>query len=137
MLEIAALLLAHEADAKAATEAHTIMAAQVCARLRPVLSTLMGATGFRSLLSRALILASAGTPALRALTVDAGGALVQTDDAADMAALENGEANLALVAQLLSLLVAFIGNTLTLQLLADIWPRVLHHDSKSRTGDRK
>lgn len=138
MLEIAALLMAHESDVEPAANAGTAKGAIICEKLRPMLSTLMGATGFHTLLTRALVLASADVPALRALTVDTSGSLVQANSSLDPAAALHGtEAGVTLVAQLLSLLVAFIGETLTLQLLADIWPRVLHHDPNFRTGDRK
>ena len=40
-----------------------------------------------------------------------------------------------LVAHLLSLLVAFIGEALTLQLLVEIWPPLLAHTSSFSTGD--
>lgn len=137
MLEIAALLIAHEAGVENGAAIDPGAAAGICEKLRPALSILMGATGFRILLARALKLASTEAPALRALSVNSGGSLVNADDAVDTAVLYDTEAGVALVAQLLSLLVAFIGDTLTLQLLADIWPRQLAHVSKSRTGDRK
>lgn len=138
MLEIAALLIAHQANAQSGKNLRTRTAADVCDELRPMLSMLMGATGFRTLLTRALKLASAEAPALRALTVDAGGSLVQVDASpANAASLHDTDGGAVLVAQLLSLLVAFIGDTLTVQLLRDIWPRIPAHDINFRTGERK
>lgn len=115
-----------------------ISAAEICDKLRPKLSTLMGATGFRALLRRALVLASLEAPSLRSLIVDTEGALVRADGATGQLADSNDIAGgVVLIAQLLSLLVAFIGEGLTMQLLVEIWPRFLADNSKFETGDQE
>jgi hypothetical protein len=136
MLEIGTVLMTHETRRGTVTAA--VAAAVICDKVRPKLSTLMGATGFRTLLTRALTLASRDVPALRDLKVDTAGALVlsdattgQVDKSADITS------GAVLVAQMLSLLMAFIGEALTLQILREIWPGPLLNHSHLKTGDRE
>jgi CheY-like chemotaxis protein len=83
-------------------------------KLRPQLATLMGEGGFRALLARALALAGREVPWLRAVLVKADGSLeglvepLQKPPGPD-ALLEGG---VVLLAQLLGLLAAFIGENL-------------------------
>lgn len=95
----------------------------VCARLRPHLATLMGSTGFRVLLTRALAMVQAKNLWLRTLQVDDDGLLADLSEAAGLAgAAAIADGSVTLIAQLLTLLVAFIGEALTLQLIRDVWP---------------
>jgi hypothetical protein len=133
MLELSRALVAQEVDG---VQAPTARARDVCEKLRPTLSTLMGATGFRALLSRALALASTEVPALGQLEIDASGSLVyRAAISAEANRINDTEGDVVLVAQLLSLLVAFIGENLTRQLLLDVWPQSLAHGSNLQTGD--
>ncbi|MEO6751492.1 MAG: hypothetical protein ABIP85_06920 [Chthoniobacteraceae bacterium] len=98
---------------------------RVCAKLRGPLGKLMGIAGFRSLLSRALVLAAAEVPWLAALQIEADGSLEGLNELEvqlDWPATAEGE--IVLVAQLLGLLVTFIGAGLTVRLLHDIWPEL-------------
>jgi hypothetical protein len=94
-------------------------------KLRPQLATLMGHGGVRALIGRALVLAMQEVSWLRALHVNADGdleglaALGAQLDPADYL-----EGRMVLLAQLLGLLVAFIGPGLTLRLVSEIWPRI-------------
>ena len=91
--------------------------------------TLMGDTGFRALLSRALARAEADVPSLRAVKVEADGSLAGLDKLELQAAPEQlAEGRVVLVSQLLGLLVAFIGETLTLHLVREIWPKLSVND---------
>src|SRR5687768_6761794 len=110
--EIARRLRVYELTAGAAGTAAAAPAFRVCQRLRLPLGKLLGTDGFRALLSRALTLAAAQVPWLRGLHINAEGNVegVEGED------LEHkwGEAALtlaeiALVAELLGLLVTFIG----------------------------
>lgn len=92
--------------------------------LRSHLSMLMGQGGFQALLARALVLASAEIPWLNAVRVGADGdleglAVAQTTSDANLS-----EGEVLLLAQLLSLLVAFIGIALTLRVINQIWPQL-------------
>jgi hypothetical protein len=105
---------------------------RVCEKLRPNLATLMGLAGFRALLSRALALAAAEVPSLRAVQVKADG-LLQVPQ--ELTTNKAGDAEVILAAQLLGLLVAFIGADLTLRLVHEVWPKVpLNHLNFDRGG---
>lgn len=116
-------LLALEASAGTAREAEGSPAFRVCEKLRRPLSVLAGTAGFRSLLSRALALASDEIRWLKAVHVNADGSLDLTGlDQARLSAAEIAEGKAVLVAELIGLLVTFIGATLTLGLLQEAWP---------------
>lgn len=99
-------------------------------QLRPHLSMLMGRNGVEALLSRALLRATAEVPWLTVVRVVADGELGGLNvahaafDAADFA-----EGEVALLAQLLGLLEAFIGPALTLRLLNQLWPQLSFEDA--------
>ena len=114
-------LLALEASPGKTREAEGSAAFAVCERLRQPFSTLAGVAGFRSLLSRALTLASEEIRWLKGVRVNADGSLGGLDDA-QLSDAEIAEGEAVLVAQLIGLLVTFIGATLTLQLLQQAWP---------------
>ena len=94
-------------------------------RLRPPLASLMGIDGFRALLSRALALAGAEVPWLRAVRVESDGTLDGwMQPYALLGPEQYHEGRVVLLAQLLGLLVAFIGERLTLRLLLEEWPKL-------------
>lgn len=93
--------------------------------LRPQLTNLMGNGGFRGLLSRALALGNEEVRWLRAVHVTADGALDGWKELhAQLDPAEFTEGKIVLLAQLLGLLVAFIGAGLTSRLVLDIWPEL-------------
>jgi hypothetical protein len=94
----------------------------VVEKLRGSLVTLSGAAGFRALLSRALVLANPEVRWLRAVNIKADGSLECPAEMAQLDKEEVAKAEVALVAQLLGLLVTFIGESLTLRLVQDAWP---------------
>jgi hypothetical protein len=99
-------------------------------KLRPHLSTLMGRSGFQALLARALLLAAAEAPWLTAVRVVADGEMEGLTVAyakVDAAAFSEGE--IVLLAQLLRLLVGFIGPALTLRLINQLWPQLSFNDA--------
>jgi|SRR5688572_20802440 hypothetical protein len=135
MLALSRVLMVHETRGQKPF-VNEFAAAVVCEKLRPTLSTLMGATGFRALLGRALVLASAETPTLLHLQVDAAGTLIYSEPLSGRDDCKGDiKGSLVLVAHLLTLLVAFIGENLTLQILREIWPPLRANDSNSMTGD--
>ena len=117
-------------EATASAEVDDPRAFRAISKLRPHLSMLMGRRGFQALLARALVLATAEVPWLTAVRVVADGeleglAVAQTTvDAADFS-----EGEVALLALLLGLLVAFIGPALTLRLINQIWPQLSFNDA--------
>ena len=87
--------------------------------------TLMGNGGFGVVLARAVALAGKQVPWLRGvrLTPDAGDLLGQVEAlAAPVEPQEVAAGRVVVVAQLLGLLVAFIGEVLMLRLVREIWP---------------
>ena len=121
MRKLARRIIALEAGYKSLNAAHF----QVCENLRPQLATLVGNEAFRALLAHALALATAEVPALRAVRVKEDGTLEASDEIHEQINADIFfEGRIVLVAQLLGLLVAFIGENLTLRLLYESWPKV-------------
>jgi hypothetical protein len=120
---LAQRLLAYEAVAGENSVPAESAAFRVCAKLRQPLITLAGVVGFRSLLSRALTLAKAEAPRLSAVQVAADGSLKGLDELASQTDKEHaGDGGAILIAQLIRLLLIFIGEGLTLRLVQDVWP---------------
>ena len=96
----------------------------VIERLQISLAKFAGDAGSTSLLRRAVVLASADVPSLQSVKIGPNGRL----DGIEQLAAETGagalgdEAAVAITAHLLWLLVAFIGEPLTLRLLRESWP---------------
>ena len=125
MRDFAERLIAYETKGNKPSKTKTPTACLVCEKLRPHLATLMGNTGFRALLSRALALANAEIIWLRAVHVKADGSLEGLDELhAQLDPDEFFEGCVVLLAQLLGLLVAFIGENLTLRLVREVWPKL-------------
>jgi len=129
MRNIAERLIAYETSERKSSGTKTGANFPVCEKLRPHLVTLMGSTGFRALLSRALARAEAEIPSLRAVQVDADGSMTGFDKLEVQAAPDElARAPVALVVQLLGLLAAFIGESLMLQIVRDVWPQMARED---------
>jgi len=108
----------------------------VTEKLCPHLSILMGNAGFRALLLRALVLANAEFPWLHTLQIKADGSLEGLDKIeAQVEPEELANAGVVLLAQLLGLLVAFIGENLTLHLMHDVWSNLALNDLNFSQGD--
>jgi hypothetical protein len=125
MRSLARHLIGQERPASRLSAAENPAAFDVIDKLRPHLATLMGNIGFRALLSRALALANEEVSWLRAVHVKADGSLeglAELHAQLDPAVFLQGR--IVLLAQLLGLLVAFIGKSLTSRVLAEIWPHI-------------
>jgi len=135
MRNYAKRLIELEAEGKKSCQNNFPEAIHVCGKLRPPLATLMGNGGFRALLSRALALASADIPWLRAAHVGADGALAgMAEIRGQLSAEASFEGSVELVAQLLRLLVAFIGENLALRLVREVWPSATLHERELLKG---
>ena len=123
--DVAKLLGAYEARGNKSAEKKPPAAFPVSDKLRPHLATLVGNAGYRALLARALALAGEEVPWLRGLHVKADGTLEGLEEIhAKLGADDFIKGRSILVAHLLGLLVAFIGEGLTLRLVREIWPKV-------------
>jgi hypothetical protein len=125
MRDFAERLIAHETRENKSSETKTSSPFLVGEKLRPHLAPLMGNVGFRALLSRALALANAEGPWLRAVHIKADGSFEGLDElGAQVDPDEIFKGRVVLLAQLLGLLVAFIGEDLTLRLVREVWPKL-------------
>jgi hypothetical protein len=133
--DLARSLVASETDASAMslqTEAATV---RVYDRLRRQLGAPVGIGGFQALASRALALAKSESPRLSAVQITANGGLcgfgeIESQTDAD----EDGEAGVILIAQLLGLFLAFLGETTTLRLIEDLRLQVVDVTAESATA---
>ncbi len=116
--DLARRLIASEA-AREPSDGPVGATVRACDKMRVPLTKLVGAAGFRSLLSRALAMAKAEAPIFDAVLVRPDGSLEGLD--ATGRAM-NEEAGVLVVARLLGLLMTFIGGPLTLLLVRDAWP---------------
>ena len=138
MRSLAKRIIDDETSKNKAREANIATAADGIDQVRPHLVPLMGAGGFRALLSRALVLAGADVAWLREMHVNAAGVLEGAEPlraTLDRAAFREGR--IALLAQLLGLLVVFIGPSLTARLMGEIWPRLSLDDADFGDGATK
>ena len=114
---LAQRLLAYE-NAAGKSGPTEFAAFRVCATLRQPLCALAGVAGFRSLLSRALTLARAEAPSLSGVQVAADGSLRGLDELGPQTDTDQArEAGVILIAQLIGLLLFFIGEGMTLRLV--------------------
>jgi hypothetical protein len=134
MRDLAERLFADEEAAATSSPPGVTVSFRVCEKLRRPLTTLAGSAGFQSLLTRALALAKRDAPGLGAVQVNADGSLANCDEL--KLDTRDAEGEVLLIAHLLGLLFTFIGATLTLRLMQDVWPDVSFNYSTSE-GDRK
>ncbi len=114
-------LIAYEMSRNASSKSTSTSAFVAIGTLGPHFGALMGAAGFRALISRALVLASAEVAWLHNLRFSKDGSfegLNELEVQANPEEIANG--GIVLLAQLLRLLVTFIGEDLTFRLLCDI-----------------
>ena len=122
---LARKLLAAEAAVRQATNAPEHEAVRVSERLRDSLTRVAGADGFAALLRRAVALAQEEVPSLHHVTVMPDSSIEGFEALASGSASSGDEGtdeSAALIAHLLGLLVTFIGEPLTLQLVRECWP---------------
>ena len=84
-------------------------------KLRLLIIRFSGSDGFTALLRRAFALVRQKDPSLKALTLKGDGSIASFEGI-------SSETSLALIAHLLDLMSLFIGPSLTLTLLHDVWP---------------
>ena len=138
MRSLAKRLMARETSGTKAAGPKNTVVFPASEKLRPHLATLMGNGGFRALLARALTLASAEASWLRAVQVNADGTLEGLETPhARLKPAEFREGRVVLLAQLLGLLVAFIGPGLTSRLVGEIWPQLAADNVDFGNGDNK
>jgi hypothetical protein len=137
MRDIAERLIAYEMRGNKPAKAKTPAACLVIEKLRPQLATLMGNAGFRALLSRTLTLANTEFPWMRAVRVKAEGSMEGLDELGPQVNPDEiFEGCAVLLAQMLGLLVVFIGESLTLRLVREVWPNLSVNNLNAGKGER-
>jgi len=125
MRKFAKRLMAQETGGNKPYREKVLLGFHVCEKLRRHLATFMGRTGFHTLLGRALALATAELPWLGVVRVKSDDALEGLEELqAQRDPDELFEGGVVVLAQLLGLLVTFIGEVLTVRLVREVWPRV-------------
>ena len=115
--DLADRLLVYEAALDRTHQLELSETCHVCEKLRRSLGTLLGPDAYYALAARALSMAKREAPTLNAVQVKADGSIKGLIG-------EAAEANNILVAHLIGLMVNFIGETVTLWLLNDMWPNL-------------
>jgi hypothetical protein len=134
--DFAERLIAYETKGNRSSETKTPAACLAGEKLRPHLATLMGNIGFSALLSRALALGIADVPWLRAVHVKTDGSFDGLEElGAQIDPDEFFEGCVLLLSHLLGLLVAFIGEEITLRLVREVWPELSPSDLVFGKGD--
>ena len=135
MRDFAARVVAFETRANESTGSGDPVAFAICEKLRPQWANLMGTVGFRTLLSRALTSAHGKAAWLRAVRVQEDGVLAWSGKMqAQVSGAEMAVGSAVLLAELLGLLEGFIGDTLAMRMMQDVWPDLPRNDSDSHKG---
>lgn len=115
MKELAKRLIAFEDASDSAANPEATASMRVVEKLRVLVTHFAGADGFTALMRRAIVLSQVEEPRIGSVTLNKDGSVTLPSE------LSN-ETCSVLVAQLLDLMVTFIGEALTLTLLSAIWP---------------
>jgi hypothetical protein len=137
--DLANRLVTYEVAASKTSEPAESAAPRVYEKLRMRLSALAGVAGFQSLAFRALTQARSDAPGLWAVEVAADGSLKGlggSDPPLDIDNDSAGEGGVVLIARLLGLLLIFLGEALTLNLINDLWPDAALDDRISGKGKK-
>jgi hypothetical protein len=137
MRDFAERLIAYETKGNKSSQTQPAVAFLVGEKMRMHLTALMGNVGYRALLSRAIALAKAEVPWLHGVHVKANGTLGGIDElGAQVSSEKIAEGSAVLLAQLLGLLVAFVGGSLTVRLVREMWPKIPLNDLDFGNGDK-
>ena len=127
--KLAQFLIVREATAGASSTSRAVRAFSIIEKLRPHLTNLMGNAGFAALLARALVLASTEFAWLGVVRLSADGAWEGLEELdATVSANDFLDARVRVLAHLLGLLVAFVGERLMLRLVTEVWPDLSLND---------
>ena len=136
--EFARRLIKFEAKGKKSRQTQLPIMALINEDLCPHLSNIMGNAGFRALLSRSVALAQTELPWLSTVQVNADCTLDGLNELhAQVGPQDFFDGSVVLLAQLVGLLVAFIGESLTLRMIGELWPKLSMADLEiSRKGKK-
>jgi hypothetical protein len=133
---LAKQILAYEYEANSSSVPPSHLEFRVIEKLSFYFVALMGSYAYQVVLSRALATATEEVPWLIKISVNQDGILE------GWSALEKSmapdvlfEGRVVLLAQLLELLITFVGATMTLRMLRDVWPKVSTQDLNFKPED--
>lgn len=122
-------LIAYEAEADPQSAQEGPIAFSVIDKLSPHFITLMGNYGFQVMLARALAQAGEEVTWLRKIGVNNEGLFCQLSELKEpMAAEILFEGKVVFIACVLEQLITFLGESFTLRMLRDVWPKVSNKD---------
>jgi hypothetical protein len=140
MRDLARCLLAYEGMSAKSSDSMESATLCVYEKLRLSLSAFAGAAAFESLAFRALTQAKSEAPGLWAVQVAVDGSLRglgEFEPQIDIDKNVAGEGGIVLIARLLSLLLIFLGEALTLRLLRVTWPGAALDNCNSENGRKR
>jgi hypothetical protein len=126
-VSLARWLLAHELEEPRDPGALAAAAERVCRKLAGRLARLITLVGYQALVARALHLASAHFPFLAGVAAESRSDTYLTglpEHVQGVDPAEVGDGLTAVLAHIVGLLTTFIGDDLTVHLLADVWPDI-------------
>lgn len=138
--DLAQRLLTYESGGDDTSEPAGSATLRVYEKLRQRLVELAGTAGFQALACRALTLARSEDPALDAVGVTADGNLegmstIESPINAGKDRIYDG--GVVLISRLLGLLLIFLGEALTMNLIRDVWPDAALDDCSSENGRKR
>ena len=139
MRDLAQQLLHYEANAGNTSEPVEPTTLRVYEKLRGNLCVLVGVAGFQALASRALTLARSEVPGFDAVQVAADGRLQGISEIEPPMKLDENwidEEGVIFISSLLGLLLMFLGEALTMNLVRNVWPDAAF-DNDNPKGGRK
>ena len=139
MRDLAQRLLSYESDGHDTSEPAESAILRTYEKLRKSLGQLAGVTGFQALASRALTLAKSEDPSFGPVRVAADGKLEGMNAGGSPVNAEKDwvqEGGVVLISRLLGLLLIFLGEALTMNLIRDVWPDAALDNAVPRTGEK-
>jgi hypothetical protein len=137
MRNFATQLTAYVSRGNSPSETNAAAAFHVCEALHGHMAIFVGNSAFRAFLAHALALTKAEAPWLGEMRLQADGTLEGLKELqAQLDPQKLSEGGIVLLAQLLGLLVAFIGERLTLRMVNEVWPKFALKDLDSWNENR-
>jgi hypothetical protein len=133
---LAKQILAYEHEANSSSVPPSHLEFRVIEKLNFYFVALMGSYAYRVVLSRALATASEEVPWLSKISVNQDRMLEGWSELEkSMAPDVLFEGRVVLLARLLEFLITFVGETMTLRMLRDVWPKVSAQDLTFKPED--
>jgi len=131
-------LIRHEALVNPPSSPQRASVLPVLDKLRPLLATFMGQTGYHALILRATMMASEEVPWLSHVEIATDGRLKDYAELSAKHETDEGDNGCqVLLAHLTGLLEAFIGKVLTLRLINDLWPDLSKNDDFTQGNEHE